>query len=362
MKSITFLFPGFKYVPVGGYKIPLEYANMLSDDGYDVHIVYGESVKYAQGVPFFVSLRLHLRILLLKFGIKKRSIRIWFPLNKGIKEHPVYTLDYKHVPKTDIYICTAVDTAPFLNQYPISSNYKYYFIQGYETWGRTDNDVRETYHYDMNKIVISSWLKEIVSDEEKEPCVLVRNGFDTDCFYISKPIEERGRYEVSMLYHKEEMKGCDTTFAALEIVKKKHPQLHVNVFGTPNRPHEMPDWYSYYQCPSLEEHLRINNDSAIYVAASIEEGWGLTIGEAMLCGQAVACTENRGFREMAIDGDTALTSPVKDPQALADNILRLIENDELRYSIAHNGHEYVSKMTKSNAYHNFKNILDGYGK
>ena len=77
----------------------------------------------------------------------------------------------------------------------------------------------------------------------------------------------------------------------------------------------------------------------------------------MLCGQAVACTDNRGFREMAKDGDTALLSPVNDAEVLAANIIRLIEDDELRYRIAQNGMEFIKHLSIDNSYELFKQAL-----
>ena len=358
-KSITFLFPNFVYSPVGGYKIPLEYANKLADDGYETHVVYADSIKYnGSTIPFLLRCKLLLRVYLIKWGFKKRSIRVWFPLNENVKEHVVYTLDYKHAPKTDLYVCTGVETSFFLNVYPIPQDRKFYFIQGYENWALSDKSVRDTYHFPMHKIVISSWLKQIVMGEEHEPCVVVKNGFNTERFYLTIPITKKSRYEVSMLYHKLEIKDSKTSICALEVVHHKYPQLHVQIFGTPARPENLPSWYTYYQCPSYEEHLRINNESSIFVASSIEEGWGLTLGEAMLCGQAVACTDNKGFREMAIDGETALLSPTKDVDALANNIIRLIEDDNLRNRLAQNGMEYVRKMTQEQSYKNFKKALN----
>lgn len=357
MKSITFLFPTFTYSPVGGFKIPLEYANRLAEDGYDVHLVYSETGKY-KNVSCGLWCKLQLRLLLLHLGIRKRSIRIWFPLNRKISEHHVYSLRYDDVPKTDLYICTEIGTSPFLNIYPISIERKFYFIQDYEKWGRSDEDVRKTYHYNLNRIVISDWLKAIVLEEEHEDCKVVKNGFNVSCFYLTIPVAQKNRHTISMLYHKEDRKGCTTSFTALEMVKKNFPQLHVNLFGTPDKPADLPAWCTYYQCPSQEEHLRINNESAIYVAASIDEGWGLTVGEAMLCGQAVACTDNRGFREMAKHEETALLSPVKDVDALASNICRLIEDDELRFRLAENGMAYVGEMTVEKSYQQFKNALN----
>ena len=67
----------------------------------------------------------------------------------------------------------------------------------------------------------------------------------------------------------------------------------------------------------------------------------MTVGEAMLCGEAVACTNNLGYQEMAKHEKTALLSPVKNPQLLAENIIRLIEDDELRIKLAYNGLKYI---------------------
>lgn len=209
----------------------------------------------------------------------------------------------------------------------------------------------------MNKIVISSWLKDILVQEEHVKCDIVPNGFDMSEYYLTLPIKFKNKYVISMLNHYGKRKGCSISFSALNIVKQRYPQLEVNIFGTPARPASLPEWYHYYQSPSKEEHLRINNESAIYIAASVDEGWGLTIGEAMLCGQAVACTDNRGFREMAQDGITALLSPVNDAEALANNIISLIEDDEKRYEIANNGMEFIKTLSIDNSYRLFKTAL-----
>lgn len=357
MKSITFLMPPFQYSPVGGFKVALEYANRLAIDGYNVHIVYADATKYKNGLSFKLKMKLLIKHYLFKLKILHRSIRIWFPLDKRVEEHNVFKLKYHFVPKTDIYICTAVDTAPYLNEYPIESSRKFYFIQDYEKWGRRDSDVRQTYHFPMNKIVVSSWLKDILVQEEHEKCDIVPNGFDMSEYYLTLPIKFKNKYVISMLNHYDKRKGCSTSFSALNIVKQRYPQLEVNIFGTPARPASLPEWYHYYQSPSKEEHLRINNESAIYIAASVDEGWGLTIGEAMLCGQAVACTDNRGFREMAQDGITALLSPVNDAEALAKNIISLIEDDEKRYEIANNGMEFIKTLSIDNSYRLFKTAL-----
>lgn len=357
MKSVTFLMPPFQYSPVGGFKIVFEYANELSNEGYDVHIVYADKTKYKH-LSLFLYLKLYLKHILFKLKFISRSAKIWFPLNERITEHNVFSLNYKYIPRTNIYICTSVDTAPYLENYPIDNKQKFYFIQGYENWGKTDQEVRNTYHYNINKIVISKWLYDIISKEEHESCTLVPNGFNLEEYYLAIPIQKKYKYNISMLYHKADIKGCSYAFKALEMVKQNIPELQVYLFGTPEKPANLPNWYHYFQTPSKEEHLRINNECAIYIAASIDEGWGLTIGEAMLCGQAVACTDNKGFREMATHNVNALLSPVKDVISLANNIQTLISNDNLRFYLANNGIKTMKNYSLEKSYIKFKSALN----
>lgn len=42
----------------------------------------------------------------------------------------------------------------------------------------------------------------------------------------------------------------------------------------------MPGWMEYYRQPDRDTHNRIYNSSSIYLASSLQEGWGLTVGEA----------------------------------------------------------------------------------
>ena len=77
-----------------------------------------------------------------------------------------------------------------------------------------------------------------------------------------------------------------------------------------------------------------------------------------MCGCAVACTDNAGYREMAIDDNTALLSPIKNPAALAENIIRLIEDDALRIRIAEQGYEYIQKFKWDDSYCKLKSIFN----
>jgi glycosyltransferase involved in cell wall biosynthesis len=230
-------------------------------------------------------------------------------------------------------------------------------IQDFENWGVTEENVYDTYNYGFKNIVISKWLADRVHRCGAE-CTIIPNGFDFSYFTLRTPIENRNRYSISMLYHLNERKGCADGMDAVCFVKKKYPQLVVTFFGVPERPKDLPEWIEYYQQPDKDTHNRIYNESSIYLAPSRQEGWGLTVGEAMICGAAVVCTDTQGFKEMVVDGVNGLISPVSDSKKLADNIIKLLEDDRLRQELALAGNKSIQKFSWTRSYALLRNMIE----
>lgn len=352
---VCFILPHPAKGPTGGYKVVYEYANRLVNDGVDVDVVYSGSIFWQQKPLRF---KISNCIRYIQQHINGFSCRGWFNLDRRVKEHLTLSMNQRHMPKADVYVATSPYTAFYLNEYTISNNRKFYLIQDYENWGPgLSNILAKTYHMPLSKIVISKWLKRLLKDCYDEDCKLIPNGFDFSKFSLYINYNDKNKYCISMLYHEMDRKRCCDAFEALAIVKQQYPQLTVNAFGVPERPSDMPEWYNYYRMPNDATHNRINNEAAIYIGTSASEGWGLTVGEAMICGQAVCCTDNDGYRETAIHEQTALLSPVKKPSALAENVIRLIEDDNLRIKLAQQGNRYIQQFSWDESYNKFKSLL-----
>lgn len=353
-KTICFLMPFYNgNLPIGGLKIVLQYANKLAIDGYSVKIVYPYNSSYNDSL----SLCQRLRDIKTYCANRKtwRGSDNWFNKENGVEEIETYSLNYKYVPKADIYIATGVQTSDYVKDYPVKD--KYYFIQGYENWGRSTSELLKTYHYSLKKIAISTWLQKVVMNEQ-EDCSLVTNGFELDKFYVTVPPQERCKTNICMLYHTQNLKNSLLGLRALEIVHQKYPSINVSLFGSSKKPENLPVWYNYKQQPSSIELLEMYNNAAIFVGTSNVEGWGLTVGEAMLCGNAVACTDIDGYKEMAKHTSNALLSPIGDAEQLANNIIRLIEDDELRLQIANAAAEDIKQFSIEKSYFDLKKVLN----
>lgn len=354
---IIILYPAVKNTPIGGLQVIYEYANRLVQDGHKITFVYA---SYFRELDVSVLRKIKCCIkYIYSIGIRKLQGCKWFNLSKNVEEKFVFEYSKRNIPQGDAYIATAVITTTYLNELTDNTAKRFYFIQDYERFIiDSDEIIRRSYQFPFTKIVVSGWLKKLVEEFSSQYCHLVINGFDAHKYYITKPIKAKNKYSVSMLYHTRIEKDIPTGLQALKIVKERIPQLTVNMFGVYKRPSNLPSWIHYIQAPAPQQHLEINNESAIYMGCSKSEGWGLTIGEAMMCGQAVVCTNNKGYLEMAKDGFNALISPIEDATSLANNIIKLITDDSLRFQIANNGLKSIQSFSIEESYLKFKEILE----
>lgn len=337
--KILFLLPKYSRFPIGGYKIIFEYANRLYEENNDVVIMFDNSRALKNiRIPSMIK-------KIVSFYFTKREPR-WFDLHKGISKVSLFDKNinddiYNNI---DVVFATAVSTALI-----VSKNFncarKYYLIQDFENWYDSEELVYKSYGLGMTNIVISKWLQELVDKYSRSPSKLISNPIDLSIYYPKKSIEKRDCNTIALLYHDEPHKGLKYALEAIDKVKRKIPDLRVKMFGVPDLNDEVPEYIEYTRNASLNQTVEIYNSVAIFVCATIEEGFGLTGLESMACGAALVSTSYKGVLEYAIDGYNALLSPVCDVTALEKNILELIQNNEKRIEIAQNGVKSVAHLS-----------------
>lgn len=359
MKTITFLLPNaVSNKPIGGVKIIYEYANRLAADGYNVNIIYP---RYTKILTKGIINKLKNKYIAWNAYKNKSTIqktfkdKTWFTLDDRINEISVPYLQEKYIPQSDIYIASMYNTAFALSAFKTKAP-KFYFIQGYDNYHSNDQSFLDSFKLDLNKIVISDWLVDIAKKFNQET-ELLYNGFDFDYFKLTMPIKERSPYSIAIMYNPDPWKGFNEAFKAISLAKEKIPEIRVNMFGRDDRPAFFPDWVNYIKTPTREQHNLIYNTSSIFVIGSHHEGWGLPVGEAMICGCAIICTDIGGFKAMTFEDKTALISPVGDFETMSHNILRLIYDNDKRIEIAQNGNHLIQSFTMEKAYQNFKRII-----
>lgn len=356
-RTVTFLLPGRGNVPIGGNKVVYEYANALAYRGWKVRVVHPcilsmEEIEGLRSSP----LRRGRRWL----GYYRRRITgdyrpdNWFNVSPGVELVCAKTPQVCYMPPSDIWVATFWYTAKWVATYPGAH---IYLIQHLETWGGPESDVMATWKLPLRKVVISRWL-ENVARGLGESADYIPNGLNFQAFGLDVPPEERDPHLVAMLYHTSDWKGSIDGLNALHKAKERVRELKAIIFSVFPPPPDLPSWVEYHQNPSQRGLREIYNRAAVFISPSWTEGWPLPPAEALQCGAALAVTDIGGHREYAHQGDTALLSPPKEPDALAANVAHLLENQELRVRLARQGHSYIQQYTWDRAVTRFESILE----
>jgi GT2 family glycosyltransferase len=168
----------------------------------------------------------------------------------------------------------------------------------------------------------SNWTADQISSEIGSRPRVQLGGVDRDIFL---PYGRRKRYLVLCSGgHGRPWKGTDTILAAGQL-------LGVRV-------------QSYAEKDLDQAALGREYDAArVFVVGSWFEGFGQPGLEALACGVPLVTTANGGCREYAVDQETALVVPPRDPESMATAIRRLLDDRELATRLVANGLEIVAR-------------------
>lgn len=350
---VTFVLTGRGHKPSGGCKVVYEYANGLVRRGHEVTVVHPARLNTDTPFHKYPEKTLHFLVRGLDRSYRPDG---WFAVDRCVRVKWVPSLKSRYIPDGDAVIATGWPTAEWVAGYPDKAGRRFYLLQHLEAFGVSEERVLSTWCLNLKKIVIARWLLE-VAEELGEEAVYIPNGLDFKAFGIDTDPEERSPASALMMYHRIYWKGSEDGLEALRMVRERVPELQADLFGIEPPPRGLPEWINYYQNPAQDFLRKLYNRAAVFVGPSWSEGWGLPPAEAMICGCAVAATDNGGHREFAQHGDTALLSPIKDQEALAKNILLLVTDRVLRMRLAKAGSRYIRRFTWDRAVDAFERVL-----
>jgi glycosyltransferase involved in cell wall biosynthesis len=139
------------------------------------------------------------------------------------------------------------------------------------------------------------------------------------------------------------LKGLTYLIDALAKVRVERPDAHLVVIGRPRHRSAIPrqiealglsDAIEFVSGVSDERIVELYNEAECAVVPSLYEGFSLPAIEAMCSGTPLVATRGGALPEVAgTSGETAMLCNPADPDALAQSILSMLNNDELRHRI-----------------------------
>jgi glycosyltransferase involved in cell wall biosynthesis len=215
-----------------------------------------------------------------------------------------------------------------------------FFFQGY---GTPDNPrVSAMLRRQPAVLAVSSFLAERAASYGCQ-VELFQPGLDRSVLHPGPPCAERGAV-VAMLTHGTDWKATQDGLGALAHLCAALPSVDVRLFGggaPPTTERAAGMRVRHLGELSREQVAELLREAAVLVCPSWEEGLGLPGIEALACGTALATTDTKGSRDYAFDGESALVTPPRRPDLLAESVIRLLREPQLRGRLAERGRAHV---------------------
>ena len=205
-------------------------------------------------------------------------------------------------------------------------------------------------HASDRTIFVSKTIRQMYLDGRLVPpekAALVPNGLEADWFGPALHIL-RQEPEVRFLYvgRMAREKGIENLAAAFDLVAGRMPAARLQASGEgPKRADliraaETGGWKNRLDLPGLQMRGKIRESmhtADVFVLPSDFESFSYTLLEAMACGLACIATDVGGNRDLVEPEHTGLLVPGRNPALLAEAMLRLGGNPELRVAMGREG-------------------------
>lgn len=327
--KVTWVLPQNYDIPIGGYKIVYQYANQLVRMGHKVRIVFLQDPALIKKNIGYVLLRAIYWKVFNKNPLKHDVS--WFDLNSKIEINWNITEDQLVFSDDEKVIATAFWTSNAVNRANIPSKNKYYFIQDYEVFSGSEEDVDKTWQLPLKKFSVSTWLSDFGREKFDQSIMVIPNFLDDrDEFGVTNPIEMR-QHTIALLNHPSKRKNTKLGLDIIQLVKERVPDLTVKLFGTEEFSTPNDGFIEYFRRPTRTQ-LRddIYNQAMIYLLPSEYEGWGLTAMEAMASGDIVISNDNGGVNDFINSGENGFILDFGNIDAVVDKIVELLRHKDTK--------------------------------
>jgi len=154
-------------------------------------------------------------------------------------------------------------------------------------------------------------------------------------------------------------KGHQYLFRAFELVKGQLPEAELVCVGNYKTDfrRERPKWqgtFIHHESLNHRQIAELFQTCTAFVLASVEEGFARVITEAMGAGLPIVATHESGATTLVRDGVEGFVAPSRDPERLAEAMLKIASNRELNWKM---GEAAYQKGTVKNTWQDYGDRL-----
>lgn len=327
---ITIALPGYVSVPVGGIRVQLEYANHLVARGHQVTLVAPRRPEPPLGGGLDLAKALAWPV---KTWVGHRPLVPWFRLDPRVRFRLVPSLRGTFLPSSDVLLGTGWRVLEALKSAPRRAGVPLFVAYDYEFWRTAQPAEKAAIEAALRSgipiISTSPSVEAMLTALGVAPVAHVTCAIDHDMYFPDPTSPPGERLSLGLPLRADPLKGTRDALAAAELVRQAFPALEVEGMGRDDVP-GLPPWLVRRDLPDDAAVRTFLSDLTVFVLPSHHEGWGLPAMEAMACGTAVVAADSIGLGDFAIADETALLVEPGRPEDLAESVIRLLHDHDLR--------------------------------
>jgi len=373
--NILFSYPSYRFTDkqnqMGGEeRIAWETISRLALRGHRCFVV-GPCIEltkeYPNIIPYIIKgcdIRRERNPILSRFKALRFALCERLLIKKIIRRHPIDLIHHLRPAYAGFFSSVSNLPVPFIYG-PVTVKYDRSIEQG-----KNENKHYQRFKQRLYEKTLENAVAILCQVEYAKKCIpqcfnhktsVLYNAIDTHAF---KPHKGRNTSEHKIILYLAAVrknKGADVLIRAMAVVKKKYPSCICHMVG------RIAD-KSYFQglidslglsevvflCGRVgrKQSLQFYHSADIYCLPSLMDSSPNSLLEAMSCGLPVVSTEVMGIPELVTQDQNGLLVPPNNEQAIADALLQLLKDSNLRKRFGRNNRQ---KMVN---YFDWKNYIE----
>lgn len=196
--------------------------------------------------------------------------------------------------------------------------------------------------------VVSTYLKEqvaLIDPAFRENLMVMPLPHDESIFSHDATVE-RDLNQIVAVTRFTDQKRVSVLIDAFALVSRRSPEATLHLWGTGPlqsqienqvQSFRLDDKVTIHPPVPQKELVDIYRRAGMIVLNSVDEGFGLALSEAMLCGAPVVGVSSGGVTDIISDGETGLLARPDDPADLAEKLSLMLSDSALRARLAQAG-------------------------
>ena len=223
------------------------------------------------------------------------------------------------------------------------------YAPGYQLGGKMLGPVARNLH---GRIAVSAAARHFADRYLPGDYKVIPNGVDLGRFAHAVPVArwQDGRPNILFVGRLEPRKGLLPLLKAYRILRKSGCDCRLLVVGSGPQEREARRYVMTRRLPDVEflgrvsdgDKVQLFKTADVYASpATGRESFGIVLLEAMASGTAIVCSDIHGYKGVVKRGEQALLAPPGESRPLAEAILRLLADPDLRARMGASGLDRV---------------------